>query len=188
MFYSIRGFDHRSVGPLVRWSLGLSVHQYESKSGKTRISAPAYPSATGGRVSGLVSLLSCSFLRSFFLFLLPTLPLTLHCSLPLAFHSFLFFPQALLFLPPFLSSSTLPRSSFFVASAFRLSLSRVANFLLPFLLFLRKWIRGYDLVSHQLRATTSTTVSIALLTNPYPATTITVSVARLTNHKRKIRI
>ena len=42
-----------SVGPSVR----LSVRQHESKSGKTRISAPAHPSATGiGRVSGLVSL------------------------------------------------------------------------------------------------------------------------------------
>ena len=41
----------RSVGWLVGWSVTL-----ESRSGKTRISAPAHPSATGiGRVSGLVS-------------------------------------------------------------------------------------------------------------------------------------
>ena len=40
----------RSVGRLV----GRSVEVIESKSGKTRISAPAHPSATGGRVSGLV--------------------------------------------------------------------------------------------------------------------------------------
>ena len=40
-----------SVLPLVH----PSVHEHESKSGKTRISAPAHPSATGiGRVSGLV--------------------------------------------------------------------------------------------------------------------------------------
>ena len=37
------------VGWLVGWSVTL-----ELKSGKTRISAPAHPSATGGRVSGLV--------------------------------------------------------------------------------------------------------------------------------------
>ena len=47
-----------SVGWLVGWSVGRSV-TLESKSGKTRISAPAHPSATGiGRVSGLVSLTS----------------------------------------------------------------------------------------------------------------------------------
>ena len=46
---SIRGFVHWSVG----WSVGWSV-TLELKSGKTRISAPAHPSATGGRVSGLV--------------------------------------------------------------------------------------------------------------------------------------
>ena len=40
----------RSVGPSVRWSV---VSELESV--KTRISAPAHPSATGiGRVSGLV--------------------------------------------------------------------------------------------------------------------------------------
>ena len=48
-----------SVGPSVRrsvgWSVGWSV-TLESKSGKTRISAPAHLSATGiGRVSGLVT-------------------------------------------------------------------------------------------------------------------------------------
>ena len=40
-----------SVGPLVRWSVGplvrRSVGVHESKSVKTRISAPAHPSATG---------------------------------------------------------------------------------------------------------------------------------------------
>ena len=39
-----------SVGQLVRWSVMI-----ELKSWKTRISAPAHPSATGGRVFGLVS-------------------------------------------------------------------------------------------------------------------------------------
>ena len=54
----------------------------ELESGKTRISAPAHPSATGiGRVSGLVFISIClsvylpsflpSFFASFFLFLLP---------------------------------------------------------------------------------------------------------------------
>ena len=46
-----------SVGPLVRWSVGPSVGPsvtIELESGKTRISAPAHPSATDGRVSGLV--------------------------------------------------------------------------------------------------------------------------------------
>ena len=42
-----------SVRRLVGWSVGRSV-TLELKSGKTRISAPAHPSATGGRVSGLV--------------------------------------------------------------------------------------------------------------------------------------
>ena len=38
-------------------SVGPSVREHESKSVKTRISAPAHPSATGiGRVSGLVIL------------------------------------------------------------------------------------------------------------------------------------
>ena len=39
----------RSVGPSVRPSVTI-----KSKSGKTRVSAPAHPSATDGRVSGLV--------------------------------------------------------------------------------------------------------------------------------------
>ena len=47
---SVRPSVGRSVGPSVRWSVG----EHESKSVKTRISAPAHPSATGGRVSGLV--------------------------------------------------------------------------------------------------------------------------------------
>ena len=42
-------------------SVGPSVRQHESKSGKTRISAPAHPSATDGRVSGLVFLQFCQF-------------------------------------------------------------------------------------------------------------------------------
>ena len=40
-----------SVRPLVRHTRVVTL---ELKSGKTRISAPAHPSATGGRVSGLV--------------------------------------------------------------------------------------------------------------------------------------
>ena len=40
-----------SVGRSVGWYV-----THELKSGKTRISAPAHPSATGGRVSGLVYL------------------------------------------------------------------------------------------------------------------------------------
>ena len=44
-----------SVRPSVGWSVGRSV-TLELKSGKTRISAPAHPSATDGRVSGLVFL------------------------------------------------------------------------------------------------------------------------------------
>ena len=39
----------------VRWSVRRSI-TLKSKSGKTRISAPAHPSATDGRVSGLVDL------------------------------------------------------------------------------------------------------------------------------------
>ena len=35
-------------------SIGPLAQKHESKSKKTRISAPAHPSATGGRVSGLV--------------------------------------------------------------------------------------------------------------------------------------
>ena len=43
-----------SVRPLVGRSVGRSVGEHESKSGKTSVSAPAHPSATGiGRVSGL---------------------------------------------------------------------------------------------------------------------------------------
>ena len=38
-----------SLRPSVRWSVMI-----ESKSGKKRVSAPAHPSATDGRVSGLV--------------------------------------------------------------------------------------------------------------------------------------
>ena len=43
-----------SVGPSVRQSIGPFVCEHESKSLKTRNSAPAHPSATGGRVSGFV--------------------------------------------------------------------------------------------------------------------------------------
>ena len=43
-----------SIGSLVRLSVGPLVREHELKSGKTRTSAPAHPSATGGRVSGLV--------------------------------------------------------------------------------------------------------------------------------------
>ena len=46
---SVRPSVRPSVHPSVRWSVMI-----ESKSVKTRISAPAHPSATGGRVSGLV--------------------------------------------------------------------------------------------------------------------------------------
>ena len=52
-------FIGRSVGWSVGWSIGQSVGRsvtLELKSGKTRISAPAHRSATGGRVSGLVTL------------------------------------------------------------------------------------------------------------------------------------
>jgi len=45
----------RLIGRLVGRSVGWSV-TLELKSGKTRISAPAHPSATDGRVSGLVNL------------------------------------------------------------------------------------------------------------------------------------
>ena len=50
---------YKRLCPSVRWSVGPSVRrsvgEHELKSGKTRISAPAHPSATGiGRVSGLV--------------------------------------------------------------------------------------------------------------------------------------
>ena len=45
-----------SVRPSVRPSVHPSVCQHESKSGETRISAPAHPSATDGRVSGLVAM------------------------------------------------------------------------------------------------------------------------------------
>ena len=40
-------------------SIHPSVRKHESKSGKTHISAPAHPSATDGRVSGLVSFCFC---------------------------------------------------------------------------------------------------------------------------------
>ena len=43
-----------SVRPSVRRLVGRSVSEHESKSVKMRISAPDHPSATGGRVSGLV--------------------------------------------------------------------------------------------------------------------------------------
>ena len=42
-----------SVGPSVGPSIGPSVMVIELKIGKTDIFAPAHPSATGGRVSGL---------------------------------------------------------------------------------------------------------------------------------------
>ena len=42
-----------SVCPSVGWLVGRSI-TLELKSGKTRISTPAHPSATDGRVSGLV--------------------------------------------------------------------------------------------------------------------------------------
>ena len=50
---SIRGFVRPSVRPSVHPSVCPSV-TIESKSGKTRISTSAHPSATDGRVSGLV--------------------------------------------------------------------------------------------------------------------------------------
>ena len=50
---SVRWSVGWSVGRLVGRSVGWSI-TLELKSGKTRISAPAHPSATGGRVSGLV--------------------------------------------------------------------------------------------------------------------------------------
>ena len=45
---------YKRLCPSVRWLVGRSVRNHESKSVKTRISAPAHPSATDGRVSGLV--------------------------------------------------------------------------------------------------------------------------------------
>ena len=46
---------YKRLCPSVGRSVGRSVEVIKSKSGKTRISAPAHPSATGiGRVSGLV--------------------------------------------------------------------------------------------------------------------------------------
>ena len=45
---------YKMLCPSVRPSVGWSVRNHESKSEKTRISAPAHPSATDGRVSGLV--------------------------------------------------------------------------------------------------------------------------------------
>ena len=64
---SVRRLVGRSVGRLVGRSVTL-----ELKSGKTRISAPALPSATDGRVSDLVSLLPLlpPLLHLFFLLLL----------------------------------------------------------------------------------------------------------------------
>ena len=58
----LRDSTPRFVGPSVRWSVGLLVRQsvhpsvgkHKLKSGKMRISTPAHPSATDGRVSGLV--------------------------------------------------------------------------------------------------------------------------------------
>ena len=44
---------YKRLCPSVRWLVGRSV-TLELKSGKTRISGPAHPSATDGRVSGLV--------------------------------------------------------------------------------------------------------------------------------------
>ena len=53
----MRGFVRPS-----RPSVGRSVGEHESKSGKTSVSAPAHPSATGiGRVSGLVLVTLDSF-------------------------------------------------------------------------------------------------------------------------------
>ena len=46
---------YKRLCPSVRPSVGWSVRNHESKSEKTRISAPAHPSATDGRVSGLVN-------------------------------------------------------------------------------------------------------------------------------------
>ena len=63
---SIRGF----VRPLVGRSVTL-----ELKSGKTRISAPAHLSATGGRVSGLVL---CLFLQISTMELRLSVPANLH--------------------------------------------------------------------------------------------------------------
>ena len=44
---------YKRLCPSIRWLVGWSV-VIELKSGKPRISAPAHPSATDGRVSGLV--------------------------------------------------------------------------------------------------------------------------------------
>ena len=57
--FSLR--THNSKKAFVHWSIRLSVCpsiiEHESRSMKTRIFAPAHPSATGvGRVSGLVPL------------------------------------------------------------------------------------------------------------------------------------
>ena len=49
---------YKRLCPSVRWSVGPSVMVIELESVKSRISAPAHPSATGiGRVSGLVYLI-----------------------------------------------------------------------------------------------------------------------------------
>ena len=64
-----------SVGRLVGWSVVI-----ELKSGKTRISAPAHPSATDGRVSGLVSpLLECM--------LASVLPICLYACMPICLYA-----------------------------------------------------------------------------------------------------
>ena len=47
---------YKRLSPSVRLLVGRSVGEHESKRVKTRISAPAHLTATGGRVSGLVSL------------------------------------------------------------------------------------------------------------------------------------
>ena len=52
---------YNSLCPSVRPSVG----EHESKSVKTRISAPAHPSATGGRVSGLVAKVSLPQISAF---------------------------------------------------------------------------------------------------------------------------
>ena len=45
---------YKRLCPSIRRSVGRSVGEHKSKSVKMRISAPAHPSATSGRVSGLV--------------------------------------------------------------------------------------------------------------------------------------
>ena len=102
---SIRGFVRPSVGWSVRRSVTL-----ELKSGKNLISAPAHPSATGGRVSSLV-LFSLLFLRlsHFFLVVFLSIPFLLFfLFFPfLSFLSFLF-PSNLPFISPQSSLSFYP--------------------------------------------------------------------------------